>query len=184
MAAKDREAKLQDIIEPTLDALGYGLVRVQFLGNRQPTLQIMAERHDGVAMSIDDCTTISRALSAKLDAADPIEEAYSLEVSSAGIERPLVRPADYRRFKGSAAKIETRVKIAERRKFVGRIAGATDTHVRLALDPAAGPDGDVEIPIADITRAKLLAADLPAAASGHAPPAANRGNRSNGIARP
>jgi ribosome maturation factor RimP len=182
--AKDREAILQDIIEPTLEALGYGLVRLQFGAGRPPTLQVMAERADGQAMSIDDCTTISRALSAKLDVEDPIEGTYSLEVSSPGIERPLVKPADYRRFQGGLAKIETRLKIAERRKFTGRIAAATDTHVRVALDAAAGPGGEVEIAIADIVRAKLLSADLPTAASGHAPPTAHRGNRSNGVARP
>ena len=137
MAGQDREALLQALIEPTLEGLGYGLVRLQFSGGRPPTLQIMAERGDGQAMSIDDCTAISRAVSAKLDVEDPIEGAYSLEVSSPGIERPLVRARDYARFQGQPARIETKFKIAERRKFVGRIAGATDTHVRLVLDPAA-----------------------------------------------
>lgn len=154
MAAGDRETKVQEIVEPTLEALGYGLVRVQLSGGTRPTLQIMAERQDGAAMSIDDCTTISHALSAKLDVEDPIEGTYSLEVSSPGIERPLVRPADFRRFQGCGARIETKLKIAERRKFSGRIVSADDSRVRVRLEGADAAD-EVDIPYNLIARAKL-----------------------------
>ena len=87
-------------IGPAIEGLGYDLVRVQMQGGRQPVLQIMAERRDGKGMTVEDCAAISRDVSAILDVADPIVGAYSLEVSSPGIDRPLVREADYVRFAG------------------------------------------------------------------------------------
>lgn len=155
------QAGLEALIEPTIAAMGYGLVRVRIAGGPRATLQVMAERTDGQAMTVDDCETISRALSAKLDVEDPIASAYLLEVSSPGIDRPLVRPADYRRFAGHVAKVETRVPVAGRRRFSGRIAAATDSHVRIALEEGGADGGtpEVEIPIADIAKAKLKLTD-------------------------
>lgn len=151
---------LENLIEPTLDPMGYALVRVRLSGGPRSTLQVMAERTDGQPMTVDDCEAISRALSAKLDVEDPIAASYVLEVSSPGIDRPLVRPADYQRFAGHVAKVETRVPVAGRRRFSGRIAAATDSHVRIALeDEAAGAPSEIEIPIADIARAKLKLTD-------------------------
>lgn len=148
------------MIEPTLEPMGYALVRVRLSGGPQATLQVMAERHDDRPMTVEDCEAISRALSAKLDVEDPIASSYVLEVSSPGIDRPLVRPADYRRFAGHVAKVETRIPVEGRRRFSGRIAAATDSHVRLALEEeAAGAPSEVEIPIADIARAKLKLTD-------------------------
>lgn len=182
MAIGERETKIQAIVEPTLDALGYALVRVQLSAGSRPTLQIMAERQDGEAMSIDDCTTISHALSAKLDVEDPIASAYSLEVSSPGIDRPLIRPADFRRFQGCAARIETRMKISERRRFSGPIVAVSDTHVRLRFDPVPGAAGEVDIPYDQISRARL-APDLDIAGGEAASSAPRHDHRSNGTVR-
>lgn len=163
------QAGLEALIESTVAPMGYALVRVRLGGSPNATLQVMAERTDGRAMAVEDCEAISRALSAKLDVEDPIASSYTLEVSSPGIDRPLVRPADYRRFAGHLARIETRVPVAGRRRFSGRIAAATDSHIRLALEEGgpAGETPEVEIAIADIARAKLkLTDELIAAQSG------------------
>jgi ribosome maturation factor RimP len=142
------------IIEPSLEAMGYRLVRVAFLGARRATLQIMAERVDGKPMTVDDCSEISRSVSALLDVADPIADAYMLEVSSPGIDRPLVRPEDYDRFAGFEARIELGQPLDGRKRFRGRILGRTDDCVRLH-----GEDGDVLLPLAGIAKAKLVLTD-------------------------
>ena len=148
------------LIEPSLEAMGYRLVRVAFLGTGRATLQIMAERRDEASMTVDDCTEISRSVSAILDVADPIADAYMLEVSSPGIDRPLTRPEDYDRFAGFEAKIELGRMLDGRKRFRGRIVGRADDHVRLV-----GDAGEVRLPIAAIAKAKLvLTADLLAAA--------------------
>jgi ribosome maturation factor RimP len=150
----ERQTPLETLIAPTLDAMGYELVRVVVSGSHRPTVQVMAERRDGAAMTLGDCETISRALSAKLDVEDPIASSYTLEVSSPGIDRPLVRPKDYQRFLGHVARVETRQPIDGRRRFTGRIVDASEDRVRVALD-----GGVVEIAIADVARAKLLLTD-------------------------
>ena len=151
------QAGLEALIAPMLDPMGYALVRVHISGGAQRTVQVMAERIDGQNMTVDDCETISRTLSAKFDAEDPIEGAYTLEVSSPGIDRPLVRAADYRRFTGHIAKVENRVPVEGRRRFSGRIAGASDSHIRLVLEEDAA--AEVEIPLAVIAKAKLKLTD-------------------------
>ena len=145
------------IIEPSLDAMGYRLVRVALMGARQATLQVMAERRDEVAMTVDDCAQISRSISALLDVADPIADAYTLEVSSPGIDRPLVRPEDYDRFAGFAARIELSAPQDGRKRFRGRLLGRTDDHVRLTDE--TGEAGEVRLPLAAIQRAKLELTD-------------------------
>ena len=142
------------IIEPSLEAMGYRLVRVAFLGARRGTLQIMAERIDDTPMTVDDCTDISRSVSALLDVADPIAEPYTLEVSSPGIDRPLIRPEDYDRFAGFEAKIELGRPLDGRKRFRGRLLGRDDSHVRLAAEA-----GEVRLPFADIANAKLVITD-------------------------
>jgi ribosome maturation factor RimP len=142
------------IIEPSLEAMGYRLVRVAFLGSRRATLQIMAERIDDAPMTVDDCTDISRSVSALLDVADPIAGTYMLEVSSPGIDRPLTRPEDYHRFAGFEAKIELSQPVDGRKRFRGRILGHAEARVRLV-----GETGEVELPYADITKAKLVITD-------------------------
>jgi ribosome maturation factor RimP len=139
------------IIEPALAAMGYRLVRVALTSTRRATLQVMAERSDEAPMSVEDCAEISRSISALLDVADPIAGAYTLEVSSPGIDRPLVRPEDYDRFAGLAAKIELSEPLNGRKRFRGRLLGRAEEHVRLK-----GEAGEVRLPLAAITRAKLV----------------------------
>jgi len=142
------------IIEPSLDAMGYRLVRVALTSTRRPALQVMAERRDEAAMTVEDCADISRAISALLDVADPIAGAYTLEVSSPGIDRPLVRPEDYDRFAGFEARIDLVEPLDGRKRFRGRILGRDQDHVRLAVEA-----GEVRLPLAGIARAKLVLTD-------------------------
>jgi ribosome maturation factor RimP len=153
---------VEPLIEPTLQAMGYALVRVSLIGGAgRPTLQIMAERIDGVTMSVDDCADISHAVSAILDVEDPIVGAYTLEVSSPGIDRPLVKKGDYERFAGFEARLETAEPISGRKRFRGRLLGAGEEAVRMKLDTGE----EVELPLARITRAKLVLTDELIAAS-------------------
>lgn len=147
----DALARIEQLVAPSLEAMGYALVRVRFMGGAQPVLQVMAERRDDAAMSVDDCAEISRVLSALLDVEDPIAGAYTLEVSSPGIDRPLVRLADYARFAGFEAKIELARPVDGRRRFRGRLLGVDGEHVRLRQD-----GDDVRLPFADIASAKLM----------------------------
>jgi ribosome maturation factor RimP len=139
------------IIEPSLEAMGYRLVRIAFLGASRATLQIMAERLDDAPMTVDDCTGISRSVSALLDVADPIAGAYMLEVSSPGLDRPLTRPEDYDRFAGFEAKIELAQALDGRKRFRGRLIGRTGDNVRVRAEI-----GEVELPFGDIAKAKLV----------------------------
>ena len=154
------------IIEPSLEAMGYRLVRVMFLGARRATLQIMAERIDDAPMTVDDCADISRSISALLDVADPIADTYTLEVSSPGLDRPLVRAEDYDRFAGFEAKIELSGPVDGRKRFRGRVLGRSDDCVRIATET-----GEVLLPIEGIARAKLVITD-DLLASAHGRPSA------------
>jgi ribosome maturation factor RimP len=143
------------IIEPSLNAMGYRLVRLMQTGGlRRPTLQVMAERRDEEAMTVKDCAEISRAVSALLDVADPIAGAYLLEVSSPGIDRPLVRPEDYDRFAGFEARIDLASPLDGRKRFRGRVLGREADHVRLAVE-----NGELRLPFAGISKAKLVLSD-------------------------
>jgi ribosome maturation factor RimP len=145
------------IIEPSLEAMGYRLVRAVFLGARRATLQIMAERIDDAPMTVEDCTEISRSVSALLDVADPIASAYMLEVSSPGIDRPLTRPEDYDRFAGFEARIELGQPLDGRKRFRGRILGrAPDSPDQVRLHAETG---EVLLPLAGIANAKLVLTD-------------------------
>jgi len=139
-------------VEPSLTAMGYRLVRVAMVG--RTTLQIMAERADDAPMSVEDCAEISRSVSALLDVADPIAGAYTLEVSSPGIDRPLVRPEDYDRFAGFEAKVELAEAVDGRKRFRGRLLGRSEDRVRLATDA-----GEVALPLTAVSRAKLIVTD-------------------------
>jgi ribosome maturation factor RimP len=150
----DREHALADLIGPTVDAMGYELVRVVVAGRDRPTLQIMAERKDRKAMTLGDCEGLSRALSAKLDVEDPIKAQYTLEVSSPGIDRPLTRAADFDRFKGHEAKIETKFPLDGRKRFSGTLRGRVGAAV--AIDTKEGP---ARLPLSEIARAKLVLTD-------------------------
>ena len=134
--------------------MGYRLVRVLLMGNRRATLQIMAERRDNEPMTVDDCADISRSISALLDVADPIADAYTLEVSSPGLDRPLVRAEDYDRFAGFEAKVELSEPLDGRRRFQGRLLGRGGDSVRLVT-----ATGEVALPLALVARAKLVITD-------------------------
>jgi ribosome maturation factor RimP len=151
--------RISEMVRPTVEGLGYLLVRVQVLGRQRPCVQVMAERIDGQPMMVDDCVCLSRSISAVLDVEDPISATYTLEVSSPGIDRPLVKLADYDRFAGFEARIELARPVGGRRRFRGRLLGTAGESIRLDADGA-----EVEVRYADIQRAKLvLTEDLLAA---------------------
>jgi len=148
-------ARIETLIAPSLEAMGYRLVRVAVTGGRRAqVLQVMAERIDERPMSVEDCTEVTHTVSALLDVADPIEHAYMLEVSSPGIDRPLVRREDYERFQGHEAKLELAAPIDGRRRFQGKLLGVEADRVKLNLGAEV-----VELPLAHIQRAKLVLTD-------------------------
>jgi ribosome maturation factor RimP len=154
------------LIEPAVKEMGLDLVRVAMIGGKSdPTLQVMAERPETRQLTIDDCADLSRRIGDILDEADPIEEGYRLEVSSPGIDRPLVRPKDYQRFAGHVARVEVKAPVAGRRRFTGRLLGADDAALRIAVE-----EGEVAIPFAEVARAKLLLTDELIAATASPPP--------------
>ena len=142
------------MITPSIEALGYRVVRVAFTGGRRPTLQIMAERLDQAAMTVEDCAAVSHAVSALLDVADPIADSYVLEVSSPGIDRPLFQREDYERFAGFEAKLELQQPLDGRRRFRGRLLGVDGDAVTVNLGAET-----VRLPLAGIARAKLVLTD-------------------------
>jgi ribosome maturation factor RimP len=147
------------VAAPVLHGLGYRLVRIKISGEAGCTVQIMAERPDG-SMQIEDCEAISRALSPVLDIADPIDRAYRLEISSPGIDRPLVRRSDFERFTGHLVKIEMAVAYQGRKRFRGTIAGVEGGAARLHRDDArADEDADVLLTMEDIAEARLVLTD-------------------------
>lgn len=163
----DAMARIADMIAPTLDAMGFLLVRVKLVGTQRPTLQIMFERdsggapHDG-GVTVDDCADVSRAVSAVLDVEDPIAGAYRLEVSSPGLDRPLMKPADFARFKGFAAKVELGRPLDGRKRFQGRIVGLEGDMIVLR-DEETG--AEYRLPHVEIAGAKLVLTDDLIAAS-------------------
>ncbi|MGN6461670.1 MAG: ribosome maturation factor RimP [Pseudolabrys sp.] len=126
-------ARIATLAEPVLANLGFRLVRVRVTGEAGCTVQIMAERPDGT-MSVEDCEAVSRDLSPVLDTADPVENAYRLEISSPGIDRPLVRKSDFDRYAGHSVKIETTVPVEGRRRFKGTLLGTEGDAARIELD--------------------------------------------------
>ena len=151
------DARIAAIVEPVVDDLGYRLVRVHVSGRDGCTLQIMAERPDG-GFTVEDCETVSRAISPVLDVEDPIRKAYNLEVSSPGIDRPLVRLSDFDRWAGHEAKIELAAGIDGRRRFRGRLGGVDGRTVLITVDVEGGAREFV-LPGEDIVEAKLVMTD-------------------------
>jgi ribosome maturation factor RimP len=152
-------ARVAAVVEPVLESLGYRLVRVRVSGLDGCTVQVMAERPDGT-MTIDDCEVCSRALSPVLDATDPIDRAYRLELSSPGIDRPLVRQSDFERYAGNQVKIEMAVAAEGRKRFRGQLLGTEGHLARIHRDDApAGEPADVMLPIEDMAEAKLVLTD-------------------------
>src|SRR6476646_4774337 len=152
-------ARVAAIVEPVIEQLGYRLVRVRVSSAEGCTVQIMAERPDGT-MTVEDCEAVSRALSPVLDVADPIEHAYRLEISSPGIDRPLVRKSDFERYTGHVAKVETSMPIQGRKRFRGVLAGTEGETARIRRDDAAeGEETEIMIPIEEMSEAKLVLTD-------------------------
>jgi ribosome maturation factor RimP len=152
-------ARVASVAEPVIEQLGYRLVRAKVSGADGCTVQIMAERSDGT-MTVEDCEAVSRALSPVLDVADLIDRAYRLEISSPGIDRPLVRKSDFDRYAGHLAKIEMDVPVAGRKRFRGLLGGIEGEAVRLARDDAGeGEEPEILLPIEDMSEAKLVLTD-------------------------
>lgn len=154
-----KAAEIAALAEPVLDELGFRLVRVKVSGRDGGTVQIMAERPDGT-MSVEDCAEVSRRLSPLFDAYDPLPGEYHLEVSSPGVDRPLVRPSDFETWAGHEAKIELNELVDGRKRFRGEIEGFEDGEVRLkvALEEGAKPEV-IGFPAAMIVEAKLVFSD-------------------------
>ncbi|MEM9107591.1 MAG: ribosome maturation factor RimP [Pseudomonadota bacterium] len=153
------DARVAAIVEPVLEPMGFRLVRVRLSGQNGQTLQIMAERGDGT-MTVQDCEAVSRAVSPVLDVEDPIDRAYHLEVSSPGIDRPMVRKSDFERWSGHLLKCETSVMVADRKRFRGHIKDVTADGFTLQRDQASyGDDPIVEIPFDALSEAKLILTD-------------------------
>ncbi len=155
MRATPVEAKIRELIEEPVQDMGYTLVRIkQFARPRGSTLQVMAERKDGAAMTVEDCEDISRQVSALLDVEDPIKGNYNLEVSSPGIDRPLIRPEDFIKFTGFEVKLETSHPIEGRKRFRGVLTGLKDEMVEMTVDKT-----DYSIPLDAVDEAKLVLTD-------------------------
>jgi ribosome maturation factor RimP len=152
-------ARVSAVAGPVLQGMGYRLVRIKVSGEFGCTVQIMAERPDGT-MLIEDCEAISKALSPVLDVADPIQRAYRLEISSPGIDRPLVRRSDFERYAGHLVKIEMAVPHQGRKRFRGTLGGIEGHSVQLHRDDIrAGEDADVMLVMEDIADARLVLTD-------------------------
>lgn len=153
------DARIAALIEPVLNGAGYRLVRVRTSGANGMTLQIMAERADGT-MTVEDCEAVSRMLSPLLDVEDVISQAYHLEMSSPGIDRPLVRRSDFWRWRGHVAKVETSVAIDGRRRFRGTITDAGEDTFTLQRDvPAMNEKTTAVIPFDTVSDARLILTD-------------------------
>ncbi|TCS65056.1 ribosome maturation factor RimP [Varunaivibrio sulfuroxidans] len=146
--------RIEKIIGPTIEDMGFDIVRIQISGAQRVRLQIMVERKDGAPIVVDDCADVSRATSALLDVDDPISAAYTLEVSSPGLDRPLVKLKDFERFCGYEVRIETHDLVAGRKRFSGRLLGVEGSTVRISCEGE-----DYELAFEDIHRAKLLMTD-------------------------
>ncbi|MBB4215845.1 ribosome maturation factor RimP [Rhizobium sp. BK212] len=153
------DQRLADIIEPVLVGLGFRLIRVRMLNQNGATMQVMAERNDGT-MTVQDCEEMSMAISPVLDVEDPIDKEYHLEVSSPGIDRPMVRKSDFVRWQGHLVKCETSILIDNRKRFRGKIVEAGADGFTLERDQVAyGEEQKVTIPFTALSDAKLILTD-------------------------
>lgn len=146
---------IHDLVAPTIENMGFEVVRIMMTGAQKPTLQIMIERQDRKNLVVDDCAAVSRAISEILDEKDPIESEYSLEVSSPGIDRPLTTPEHFTRFVGYEAKIETDVSVDGRKRFKGKII-AIDANNIISIEM---DDKEYKVPFDAVSKAKLVLTD-------------------------
>ena len=153
------DARVAAIVEPIVESMGYHLVRVRVTGSNGTTVQIMAERHDGT-MTVSDCEALSRAIAPVLDVEDPIDRAYHLEMSSPGIDRPLVRRSDFALWAGHLMKLETREPVMGRRRYRGQVVSVGEDGFVLEVDGASyGGDPQVAIPFSQVHDARLILTD-------------------------
>lgn len=153
------DLRIAEIIEPTLEAMDFRLVRVRLLNQNGLTLQIMCERNDGT-MTVEDCEQVSMAVSPVLDVEDPVDKAYHLEVSSPGIDRPMVRKSDFVRWTGHIVKCETSILVDNRKRFRGKIAEANEEGFVLERDQIGyGEEPRLLIPFTTLAEAKLILTD-------------------------
>lgn len=153
------DLRVAEIIEPVLGSMDYRLVRVRLMNQNGLTLQVMAERNDGT-MTVEDCETVSTAISPVLDVEDPVDKAYHLEVSSPGIDRPMVRKSDFARWQGHIVKCETSIMIDNRKRFRGKIVETNDEGFTIERDQVAyGEAPSVTIPFTALSEAKLILTD-------------------------
>ncbi len=153
------DRRIADIIEPVLVAMGYKLVRARLMNQNGLTLQVMAERNDGT-MTVADCEEVSMAISPVLDVEDPVDKAYHLEVSSPGIDRPMVRKSDFERWNGHIVKCETSILVDNRKRFRGKITEVDADGFTLERDQVAyGEEPRVKIPFNALSEAKLILTD-------------------------
>ena len=152
--------EVERLIGPSVEAMGFRLVRLTLMGEaRKLTLQVMAEPKDNSVMNVDHCADLSRAISAILDVEDPIPTAYSLEVSSPGVERPLMRTEDFARFSGNQVRIETAEPQNGQRRFVGKLLGLDEDHVLLSVTNRNNSVKELTIPFKNVARAELVLTD-------------------------
>ncbi len=153
------DLRIAEIIEPVIGSMDYRLVRVRLMSQNGLTLQVMAERNDGT-MTVEDCETVSTAISPVLDVEDPVDKAYHLEVSSPGIDRPMVRKSDFTRWQGHIVKCETSIMIDNRKRFRGKIVETNDEGFTIERDQVAyGEAPSVTIPFTALSEAKLILTD-------------------------
>ena len=155
IALTEQDRRPLALVRPVAEGLGMEIVRLRVQGGRRPHLQIMAERAGGAPTDVEDCARLSRALSPTLDTADPISEAYVLEVSTPGIDRPLTRPGDFARWIGHAAKIELARPMDGRRRFTGIMTGEDEAGVHLELDD----ETELVAAVHEMSRASLVLTD-------------------------
>ena len=162
----ERLHRLEERVEPTLEAMGFAVVRIAVTGSAgRRTLQVMAERRDGSPVTVEDCALISRTLSAIFDVEDPVPGTYDLEVSSTGIDRPLTRPKDFETYAGFLAKVDTKMPVAGRKRFKGRLKGVSSAgEIMIATD-----EGDAAIALDNVQASKLVLTDELIAATTKAP---------------
>lgn len=169
IALTEQERRILALVQPVAEGIGMEIVRLRIQGGRRPHLQIMAERAGGAPTDVEDCARLSRALSPTLDTADPIPEAYTLEVSTPGIDRPLTRPGDFARWIGHAAKVELARPVDGRRRFTGIITGEDENGAHIELDD----ETELVATVHEMSRASLVLTDElieAARAAGNLPP--------------
>jgi ribosome maturation factor RimP len=150
------ETRIGYILAAPLENMGYGIVHLQFHGAQRKTLEILIERLDEEPITVRDCTLVSRETSALLDVDDPIKSPYILQVSSPGLDRPLVTKADFKRFCGKRIKFTTNESIDGRKRFQGLLTGVTDENITLELEEKAEMGKSIEISFTQIQKAKLI----------------------------